>query len=100
MGQPHRVYKLEKRFGDVKNFPVYKTPGTPNRGMYVQRWGSGLDENKQKTYCSAVGTLLQFTKHSRPDIVYPVRELSKWPLVLKRRSGILNLFKIQQVMVY
>jgi hypothetical protein len=75
----HFVKKLKKSFGDlVKNLPVYKTPGTPNNGIVRPAVGeSRLDENKQKIYQSAVGTLLQFTKHLRLDIANPVRELSK-----------------------
>ena len=37
----------------------------------------GLNDEKQKTYRSAVGTLLYLVKHSRPDIANAVRELSK-----------------------
>jgi hypothetical protein len=36
-----------------------------------------VDPDQQLKYRSAVGTLLQFVKHSRPDIANPVRELSK-----------------------
>ena len=36
-----------------------------------------VDEKTQSMYRSGVGTLLYLTKHSRPDITNPVRELSK-----------------------
>jgi hypothetical protein len=36
-----------------------------------------ISSEEQTTYHSAVGTLLQFVKHSRPDLANPVRELSK-----------------------
>ena len=38
---------------------------------------SKVDEKTQSIYRSGVGTLLCLTKHSRPDITNPVRELSK-----------------------
>ena len=38
---------------------------------------SKLDEKTQSMYRSGVGTSLILTKHSRPDITNPVRELSK-----------------------
>ena len=38
---------------------------------------SKVDEKTQSMYRSGVGTLLYLTKHSRPDITNPVRELSK-----------------------
>ena len=56
----------------------------------IQNWTSGrnessieeepiskVDEKTQAMYRSGVGTLLYLTKHSRPDITNPVRELSK-----------------------
>ena len=36
-----------------------------------------VDEKTQSMYRSGVGTLLYLTKHSRPDITHPLRELSK-----------------------
>ena len=38
---------------------------------------SSVSEKTQSMYRSGVGTLLYLTKHSRPDITNPVRELSK-----------------------
>ena len=38
---------------------------------------SKVDEKTQSMYRSGVGTLLYLTKHSRPDISNPVRELCK-----------------------
>ena len=38
---------------------------------------SKVDEKTQSIYRSGMGTLLYVTKHSRPDITNPVRELSK-----------------------
>ena len=79
LGQPHLVKKLEKSFGHlVEKLQVYKTPGTPGQGLVRPAEGdAAISDEKQKTYRSAVGTLLQFTKYSRPDISNAVRELSK-----------------------
>ena len=53
------------------------TPGTPGFiGGKVDDI-SKVDEKTQSMYRSGVGTLLYLTKHSRPDITNPVRELSK-----------------------
>ena len=52
-------------------------PGTPRFiGVKVDDI-SKVDEKTQSMYRSGVGTLLYLTKHSRPDITNPVRELSK-----------------------
>ena len=53
------------------------TPGTPGFiGGKVDDI-SKVDEKTQSMYRSGVGTLFYLTKHSRPDITNPVRELSK-----------------------
>ena len=53
------------------------TPGTPGFiGGKVDDI-SMVDGNTQSMYRSGEGTLLYLTKHSRPDITNPVRELSK-----------------------
>ena len=54
------------------------TPGTPR--FTASRLENPEDKGSPKeheTYRSGVGTLLYLTKHSRPDICNPVRELSK-----------------------
>ena len=56
----------------------HKTPGTPGYNIVRPAMGDvHLNEEDQKIYRSGVGTLLQFIKHSRPDISNTVRELSK-----------------------
>ena len=54
------------------------TPGPP---IFIARRLENLEDKvspeEQETYRSGVGTLLYLTKHSRPDICNPVRELSK-----------------------
>ena len=53
------------------------TPGTPGFiGGKVDDI-SKVDEKTQSMYRSGVGTFLYLTKHSRPDMTNPVRELSK-----------------------
>jgi Reverse transcriptase (RNA-dependent DNA polymerase) len=80
MGQPHLVKRLEKAFGDLvsQSKLKYSTPGTPSLSVVrPQTNEEQVDAERQKIYRSAVGTLLQFVKHTRPDISNPVRELSK-----------------------
>jgi Reverse transcriptase (RNA-dependent DNA polymerase)/gag-polypeptide of LTR copia-type len=80
MGQPHLIKRLAKAFGDLvrQTSHQYLTPGTPNQSIIrPQNEQEQIDPERQKLYRSAVGTLLQFVKHTRPDISNPVRELSK-----------------------
>ena len=53
------------------------TPGTPGFDGGKVDDISKVEEKTQSMYRSGVGTLLYLTKHSRPDIICPVRELSK-----------------------
>ena len=79
LGQPSIIKSLEQKFGEkAMKARLSLTPGTP-------RFIAGRLENEEdkvnaqdhETYRSGVGTLLYLTKHSRPDISNPVRELSK-----------------------
>jgi hypothetical protein len=79
LGQPHLIKKLERSFGQYnKRLYKYLTPGTPGytivRPVTIE---DKLSNEKQTIFRSGVGTLLQFVKHSRPDIANAVRELSK-----------------------
>ena len=78
LGQPTIIKSLEKQFGErVAKKKMTVTPGTPGFiGGKVDDI-SKVDEKTQSMYRSGVGTLLYLTKHSRPDITNPVRELSK-----------------------
>ena len=78
LGQPTIIKNLEKQFGEkVAKKKMTITPGTPGFiGGKVDDI-SKVDEKTQSMYRSGVGTLLYLIKHSRPDITYPVRELSK-----------------------
>jgi Reverse transcriptase (RNA-dependent DNA polymerase) len=80
IGQPHLIKRLEKSFGSLVNQSTfrYATPGTPSQTIVrPQTEEEQLDPERQLKYRSEVGTLLQFVKHSRPDIANPVCELSK-----------------------
>ena len=70
LGQPSIIKSLEQKFGEkAMKERLSLTPGTP-------RLTARRIENHE-IYRSGVGTLLYLTKHSRPDICNPVRELSK-----------------------
>jgi hypothetical protein len=73
--------KVENKFGPLlttmKNYN-YKTPGTP--GKLIIRPSdeeNSLNPADQKLYRSGIGTLLQFSTKTRPDLANCVRELSK-----------------------
>ena len=54
------------------------TPGTPRFiARRLENKEDKVNAEDHETYRSRVGTLLYLTKHSRPDISNPVRELSK-----------------------
>ena len=78
LGQPTFIKILEKQFGErIAKKKMTITAGTPGFiGGKVDNI-SKVDEKTQSMYRSGVGMLLYLTKHSRPDITNPVRELSK-----------------------
>ena len=54
------------------------TPGTPRFiDRRLENKEDKVNAEDHETYRSGVGTLLYLTKHSKPDISNPVRELSK-----------------------
>ena len=79
LGQPSLIKSLEQNFGErAMKERLSLTPGTPR--FTARRLENPEDKEspkEYKTYRSGVGTLLYLTKHSRPDICNPVRELSK-----------------------
>jgi hypothetical protein len=79
LGQQHIILILVKKFGDkVKNLRTYKTPGTPNLNMILNKDdAAAVSIEEQKLFRSGVSMLLYLVKHSRPDIANPVREFSK-----------------------
>ena len=54
------------------------TPGSPRfTARRLENLEDKVSSEEHETYRSGVGTLLYLSKHSRPDICNPVRELSK-----------------------
>ena len=79
LGQPSIIKSLEQKFGErAMKERLSLTPGTPR--FTARRRENPKDKvspEEHETYRTGVGTLLYLTKHSRPDICNPVRELSK-----------------------
>ena len=81
IAQPTLMGKMIKKFGpilDKMGNYIYKTPGTPGYSLIKPEGEIGiLNQNEQTNYRSGVGTLLQFSNKTRPDITNAVRELSR-----------------------
>ena len=78
LGQPMIIKCLEKQFGErVAKKKMTISPGPPGVIGGKVDDTSPVDEKTQCMYRSRVGTLLYLTKHHRPDITNPVRELTK-----------------------
>ena len=79
LGQPSIIKSLEQRFRDrAMKERLSLTPGTPRfTARRLENLEDKVNPEDQETYRSGVGTLLYLTKHSRPDLCNPVRELSK-----------------------
>ena len=79
LGQPSIIKSLEQKFGEramKERFSL--TPGTPRfTARRLENPEDKVSPKEHEIYRSGVGTLLYLTKHSRPDICNPVRELSK-----------------------
>ena len=79
LGQPSIIKSLEQKFSKrAMKERLSLSPGTPR--FTVRRLENQEDKvntEEHEIYRSGVGTLLYLTKHSRPDISNPVRELSK-----------------------
>ena len=79
LGQPSIIKSLEQKFGEramKERFSL--TPGTPRfTARRIENPDDKVNSQDHEIYRSGVGTLLYLTKHSRPDICNPVRELSK-----------------------
>ena len=73
------IDKIEERFGErFKSLEKYETPLSP--GYTAGRPKDGdvlLNPEEQQEYQGGVGMVLYASKHSRPDLANPVRELSK-----------------------
>ena len=79
LGQPSLIKSLEQKFGDrAMKERLSLTPGSPRfTARRLENLEDKVSSEEHETYRSGVGTLLYLTKHSRPDICNPVRELSK-----------------------
>ena len=78
-GQPSIIKSLEQNFGGrAMKERLSLSPGTPRfTGRRLENPEDKLSPVEHETFRSGVGTLLYLTKHSRPDICNPLRELSK-----------------------
>ena len=79
LGQPSIIKSLEQKFGErAMKERLSLTPGTPRfTARRLENQGDKVNTEEHEIYRSGVGTLLYLTKHSRPNICNPVRELSK-----------------------
>ena len=79
LGQPSIIKSLEQKFGEkAMKTRSSLTPRTPRFiARRLENEEDKVNAQDHETYRSGVGTLLYLTKHSRPDISNPVRELSK-----------------------
>lgn len=78
--QEDLILKMKKKFWNYfKDMKVYKTPMSPG-GRVIQdkiEENVKLGRDKQTKYRLGVGLLLYLLKHSRPDILNSVHELTK-----------------------
>ena len=79
LGQPSIIKSLEQKYGDrAMKERLSLTPGSPRfTARRLENLEDKVSPKEHETYRSGVGALLYLTKHSRPDICNPVRELSK-----------------------
>ena len=76
LGQPTIIKSLEKQLGErVAKKKMTITPGT--QGLLVERWMIFQRWMRKHNPCTGQEWELYLTKHSRPDITNPVRELCK-----------------------
>jgi len=73
------VKKIEKAFGkEVANMQNYTSPGTPGfKLLKASEESEMIDDDLQSRFQTGVGQLMFLIKHSRPDLMSAVRELSK-----------------------
>jgi len=79
IGQPHMVKKIEKTFGkEVANVQNCTAPGNPGFELLKASDESEMiEEDLQSRFRTVVGQLMFRIKHSRPDLMSAVKELSK-----------------------
>ena len=79
LGQPSIIKSLEQKFGEkAMKDRLSLTTGTARfTARRIENPEDKVNPQDHEIYRSGVGTLLYLTKHSRPDICNPVRQLSK-----------------------
>ena len=79
LGEPSIIKSLEQKFGErAMKDRLSMTPGTPRfTARRLENEEDNVNTKDHEIYRSGVGTLLYLTKHGRPDISNPVKELSK-----------------------
>jgi hypothetical protein len=80
MGQTTLIRKVINKYDSLNSKSPdtmrYKTPGTPKQQIEGPSTDDPpLSQEDQTAYRSAVGTLLQFSSKTRPDLANPVREI-------------------------
>ena len=72
------IDSIEEEFKkEISGLTVYKTPGTPGKGMVRNPEDSSVSKIEEKKYIRGVSKLLYLVKHTQPDIANAIRELSK-----------------------
>ena len=81
LGQLPIIKSLEQKFGErAMKERLSMTPGTPKfTARRLENEEDKVNAKDHEIYRSGVGTLLYLTKHSRPGISNPVRELMHQP---------------------
>ena len=79
LGQPSIIKSLEQKIGErAMKERLSLTPGTPRfTARMLENPEDKVSPEEHETYRSGVGMLLYLTKHSRPDICNPVKEMTK-----------------------
>ena len=79
LGQPSIIKRLAQKYDKrAMKERLSLTPGTPRfTARRLVNHEDKVNTEDHEIYRSGVGTLLYLTKHSRPDISNPVRDLSK-----------------------
>ena len=79
LGLPSIIKSLGQKFRErAMNERLSLTSGTPRfTARRLENPEDNVSPDEHETYRTGVGTLLYLTKHSKPDICNPVRELSK-----------------------
>ena len=79
LGQPSIIKSLGQKFGErAMKERLSLTPRSPRfTARRLENPENKISSEEHETYRSGMGTRLYLTKHSRPDICNPVRELFK-----------------------